>query len=466
MSESEASLRELDAAYQPFPTFQAWGARQHIDFSRWRIATSLLAERAKASSGLLDRARHVATRAAAIDTGAIENLYEADRGFTFTVAFETTGWELEVSARGEQVRPLFEAQLNAYEYVLSLATQAEPMSEAAIRELHVQICAAQPTYRVETSIGPMEQPLPKGIYKALPNHVRTRKGVNHAYAPVDMTPSEMHRLVLEMRTEDFLAANPVMQAAYVHYCLVVIHPFADGNGRVARALASAFTYRAISIPIVILTDQKTSYLDSLEQADRGDFEIFTKFMLARSLDSAELVLDGLRIETKETSDQLIADIADLFDRPILLRSQVDQLGATLLEIIHQALARSAKKLNLSEKIKLDLSYTKIHYGTKDTDYRSAPTDLVLSTRASTIQPARASIDVHLVVFLPNKAERESDIRIANYPDATVFTARIEQLHPVVSGVLQLRADLFAERHWAKVLAALRPLAEQALEKQT
>jgi Fic family protein len=78
-----------------------------------------------------------------------------------------------------------------------------------------------------------------------------------------VTPSEMQRLVSEMRSDSFSSAHPVVQASYVHYGLVVIHPFADGNGRVARALASAFTYRAMSMPIVILSEHKTSYLDAL-----------------------------------------------------------------------------------------------------------------------------------------------------------------------------------------------------------
>src|SRR5208337_595331 len=115
-----------------------------------------------------------------------------DRGFTFTVAFETSAWETKLAEKGENVRPLFEAQLNAYDYVLDLATKAEPISEAAIRKLHEVVCAAQESYRVITSIGFQDQPLPKGRYKVLPNHVtHTREGATHSYAPVDVTPIEM-----------------------------------------------------------------------------------------------------------------------------------------------------------------------------------------------------------------------------------------------------------------------------------
>src|SRR5208337_774725 len=126
-----------------------------------------------------------------------------DRGFTFTVAFETSAWETKLAKKGENVRPLFEAQLHAYDYVLDLATKAEPISEAAIRVLHEVVCQAQATYRVTTAVGPQEEALTKGRYKVLPNHVRTRDGADHSYAPVDVTPAEMARLVSEMRGEAF-----------------------------------------------------------------------------------------------------------------------------------------------------------------------------------------------------------------------------------------------------------------------
>ena len=123
---------------------------------------------------------------------------------------------------------------------MDLATKAEPISEAAIRALHSQVVEGQKTYRVLTSVGWQDQPLPKGQYKVLPNHVRRRDGEMHSYAPVDITPEEMHRLVVELRSKEFLAAKLVLQASYAHYALVSIHPFAYGNGRVARALASVF----------------------------------------------------------------------------------------------------------------------------------------------------------------------------------------------------------------------------------
>src|SRR6476646_10082974 len=165
MSNPEVNIHALDAAYRPFPTFEEWVGSTTVDTVRWQRYISLLEGRKELAPNVLQRAREIAKRAAAIDTGAIEGLYDVDRGFTYTVAFAASAWEAALAQKGEHVRSLFESQLQAYDYVLSLATNAEQVSEAAVRTMHQVVCGAQATYRVMTAIGPQEQALPKGQYK-------------------------------------------------------------------------------------------------------------------------------------------------------------------------------------------------------------------------------------------------------------------------------------------------------------
>lgn len=216
-----------------------------------RLAAVLEELRARPDAGPLTRAVETATRAAAIDTGAIEGMYEVDRGFTLTVAVGTAAWEKVIAAREPIVRRSFEDALRAYDFVLDLATTRTEIGEKAIREIHQLICDGQETYRVVTSLGWQERPLPKGEYKDTPNNPTSRRtGEVHAYAsPIDV-PAEMHRLGDELRSDAFAAASPVLQSAYAHYAFVAVHPFADGNGRVARALASVFLYRRPGLPLV------------------------------------------------------------------------------------------------------------------------------------------------------------------------------------------------------------------------
>jgi Fic family protein len=458
---TDAEVRILDAAYKPFPTFEEWVTRTSVDTVRWERYNSSLIRDAGLSTAVLSRARQIAKRAAAFDTGAIEGLYETDRGFTYTVAIEAAAWEAGLVAKGEHVRPLFDAQLHAYDYVLDLATKAEPISEAAIRALHEEVCRAQTTYHVITAVGPQEQPLPKGQYKILPNHVRTRKGVDHSYAPVDVTPPEMARLVLEMRSESFSTAHPVLQAAYAHYGLVAIHPFADGNGRVARALASAFTYRKISMPIVILSEHKNTYWDALESADNGDYQVFVDFILARSLDTIKLVDESVRSALAPSADMSLAEINSLYvTKGGYTHEQVDNAGLQLLNAVKTAIEQASS--NAAPRVSRSMPIQQANYAVPDSAYRRPMNNMgFLQVVFNSAPPAQAQVSRQYFLWLPKDAAGGDDILLKNANVAVDFVARMDEVIPAVSGVLQIRLNLFGERVAGQMLNDLRDLAQKA-----
>jgi hypothetical protein len=82
-----------DALYRGFPDFSAWGPLSPEDADLWsRFAANLEERRQAASPEDLRHSTDVAVRAAALDTGAIEGLYDVDRGFTMTVAVQGLAW--------------------------------------------------------------------------------------------------------------------------------------------------------------------------------------------------------------------------------------------------------------------------------------------------------------------------------------------------------------------------------------
>jgi len=469
MTAGETNIHVLDAAYKPFPPFTEWQSRTTLDNVRWERYNTSLKSTPGLSSERLRWASHIATRAAALDTGAIEGLYEVDRGFTYTVAFETSAWEVALAQKGENVRPLFEAQLHAYDYVLDLATKAEPISEAAIRVLHEVVCQAQPTYRVMTAIGPQEQPLPKGRYKSLPNHVRTRDGIDHSYAPVDVTPGEMARLVAEIRSDAFLAAHPVAQAAYAHYALVVIHPFADGNGRVARALASAFTYRAISMPIVILSEHKDVYLDALEAADSGEFQTFVDFMLAKSLDTIRLVDESVLKAISPSPEESATAISALYlTSGGYTQELVDAGGTSLLQALQTELTKAMPQ-NLTGRVRDALAIVDAepdpagNLVIKDHSHRLTSDQKMLRFALISSHPARAFVERKYTSWVPIDAGGDDEIQLRRKDGSEMFLARMEEVLPALSGILQIRLNMFAERVVGEMLSELKVLAEISLK---
>ena len=64
-----------------------------------------------------------------------------------------------------------------------------------------------------------------------------------------------------------------------HYNLVTIHPWADGNGRMARLVMNMLQFEFGLIPAKILKDDKEEYIKSLiATREEEDLNIFRNFM--------------------------------------------------------------------------------------------------------------------------------------------------------------------------------------------
>jgi Fic family protein len=75
------------------------------------------------------------------------------------------------------------------------------------------------------------------------------------------------------------SVDPVIKAAVAHFWFVTIHPFEDGNGRIARAIADMALARAdgVSERFYSMSSQiereRKQYYDSLESSQRGGMDI-------------------------------------------------------------------------------------------------------------------------------------------------------------------------------------------------
>lgn len=100
----------------------------------------------------------------------------------------------------------------------------------------------------------------------------------HFEAPdANLLESEMSRFFQWFNAEP--TADPVLKAGIAHFWFVTIHPFEDGNGRIARAIADMTLARAdgtkdrfYSMSSQIEAERKNYYLE-LESAQRGDVNI-------------------------------------------------------------------------------------------------------------------------------------------------------------------------------------------------
>lgn len=187
------------------------------------------------------------------------------------------------------------------------------ITEKFIRELHI-ICLHESYYsRAQTSDG--KQIIKKieiGKYKSQPNHVLTRTGEMHYFASPEETPAKMNDLILWYKTVlNDKSIHAVIIAAIFHYKFISIHPFDDGNGRVARILMNLILMQNGYPPIVIKTEAKGDYYKALQEADGGNEDEFIKYIGEQLIYSLDLYLKGAKGVNIEDIDDIDRKIDSL-----------------------------------------------------------------------------------------------------------------------------------------------------------
>lgn len=198
------------------------------------------------------------------------------------------------------------------------AAHDRQLTQADIRALN-EVILVRPFWKeAQTYDGQSTRRLIKvGEYKSQPNSVKTKTGEMFHYA----TPEETPRLMTELM-DWYLGESadlpPISIAAEMHYRFIRIHPFDDGNGRVARLIVNYILMRHGFPPIVIESATKDKYLAALQKADAGDVLAFHAFLAERQIASLELALKAARGERLD-------EPGDALKRLELLKRQLKQV---------------------------------------------------------------------------------------------------------------------------------------------
>src|SRR6185436_529587 len=125
----------------------------------------------------------------------------------------------------------------------------------------------------------------------------------HFEAPAAGRLDEEMRRFVEWFNGD-TATEPVLKAALAHLWYVTIHPFDDGNGRIARAIADMALARSEGSPqrfyslSTQIRQERKAYYDILERTQKGTLDI-TPWMgwflgcLGRAIDNAQGTLGSV-----------------------------------------------------------------------------------------------------------------------------------------------------------------------------
>lgn len=149
-------------------------------------------------------------------------------------------------------------------------TSRLPLTQNFIRQLHKTILREDYTvYRTLPNGVQTSYVIHAGQYKTRPNSVITRYGDRFDYASPEETPALMNDLVNWYNDAERKGdMSPVELAALFHYRYIRIHPFEDGNGRIARLMVNYILARHNWPMIVVRSRMKNKYLDALHQSDQ------------------------------------------------------------------------------------------------------------------------------------------------------------------------------------------------------
>lgn len=324
-------------------------------YDSWRsVKERLRAQNPQSLTRFTDRL----VRSLSVETGILERLYDLDRGTTEALILHGFTEEL-VSRSSTDIEPsllidILRDQEAAVHLVMDVVANNREVTKSFIHQLHTILTKHQKTTRgVDQSGNRVEIPLLKGKYKEHPNNPTRPDGSVHEYCPPIHVESEMERLLALLA--QYEKEDPILTASWLHHRFTQIHPYQDGNGRVARALITLVLLKADLLPLVIDRDLRTNYISALEKADNGKlkdlFDIFASLekkaiLQALSVDVDQEVARDQRI-TKAVIDSLAAKFRRRHEAKETELRRVNDVALALRSRTHTIVERSFRDFGRS-----------------------------------------------------------------------------------------------------------------------
>lgn len=300
--------------WEPITDLRLEEARDLADAELSALQTVWGETREQLDSVGLARFNEQLSREMAIETGVIERVYTLDRGTTRLLIEKGVDAALIPREATDQdpdfVAALIRDQEEALEGLFDFVRRRRELSTSYIKELHAALLRHQPTTTARDQFGQLlTVPLRRGEWKTLPNNPTRPNGTVHEYCPPEQVASEMDDLVELHRIHQGVTTE--VESAWLHHRFTQIHPFQDGNGRVARCLASLIFIRDHWFPLTITRDDREAYILALEHADAGHLKPLVSLFSRRQRDAFRGALAiAADIERAQRVDDVIAAARD------------------------------------------------------------------------------------------------------------------------------------------------------------
>lgn len=183
----------------------------------------------------------------------------------------------------------------------------------------------------------------------------------HSYMNYSKVPAKLaefcERLNVQRAKASEMSVDDLYQMSFdAHYNLVTIHPWADGNGRMARLVMNMLQFEFGLIPTKILKEDKEEYIKALvatRETDNLDiFRSFMSSMMERNLQNEiTIYLESIgenksRVKPEKSRDKIIVFLAE--DGKLSAAALAEKIGISV-KAVEKHLA-NLKKDGLIEHI--------------------------------------------------------------------------------------------------------------------
>jgi hypothetical protein len=348
----------------------------HPLYEAWWLARERLQT---ASPSHLKQFNDRLVRRMSIETGILERLYDLDRGTTEALVAKGFAEDL-VSHTSTNIEPsrlidLLKDQEAAVQLVVDCVANQRKLTKGFIHELHAILTQHQDTTTAVDQFGKRyDIPLLKGQFKRQPNNPKRPDGSAHEYCPPVHVDAEVEKLLAWVA--GYGEEDPVIVAAWFHHRFTQIHPYQDGNGRVARALTTLILLQANLLPLVIDRDLRTEYITALEVADFGDLStlagIFARLERAAILSALSIDVDSDASAQRTLTAAVIQSLAAKFNKRMELKhAELRAVNSVAVELRARTRRVIERHVTAVTKITKGMASPQVHVADGGPDHSNA-----------------------------------------------------------------------------------------------
>ncbi len=275
----------------------------------------------------------------------IKNIYHSNaiEGNLLDVGETRQVVEMGLTITGKPLKDQAEAKnlASALDFLEELATRTEdPISEHDVRQIHALVLK-------DIDDGNA------GVYRRVDVEISGSQFKPPGPEQVPLYMEEFSTWLMRASCVDpasgVASVDAVVNAVVAHTWLVYIHPFIDGNGRVARLLMNLMLMRA-GFPITVITrEDRYRYYDALEESQSTDLSSFIALVTEAIHESLEEYEDAAKEQREQ--EEWARSLASRFDKPALAKAQNEyEVWRSAMDLLKSYMKQAALQIDASVDI--------------------------------------------------------------------------------------------------------------------